>query len=426
MNQFFKKIRLILIDPEIRNKLLAVVGILALYRLFSSVPLPGVDVNQLAEVIKNNQFFGFLNIFAGGGLSQLSIMMMGVSPYITASIIMQLMTVLSKDLKNMSREEGEIGRKKFQRISRYVTIPIAILQSVGILTLLEKQGVLGSVSPVVFAAHVGLAVAGSFLALWLADRISEYGIGNGTSLIIFAGIVSAAPQQLSQLWASYTPEVLLLYIVLALVAVLIVAGVVFITEAERKVPIMYTRQIRGGNTYGGVSSHIPFRLNMAGVMPIIFAISILLFPQMIVNVLSLIGTDIFTGVATKIQEFLANQLWYGIIYFVLVVIFTYFYTAITVEPHQMAENLHRSGSFIPGIRPGSHTEEFIGTLVSRITLAGALFLGVIAIIPNIVQGLTGFANIGLGGTSILIVVSVVLDLTKKLDAIMSTRVYDNI
>jgi len=424
MKSFIKKLTLLFTERDIRNKLLWVAGIIILYRFFAAIPIPGVNASVLAQLMSSSQLFGFLDLFSGGGISTLSLVMMGVGPYITGSIIMQLLTVLNKDLKSMYHEEGEAGRKRFNQISRYVTLPIAVLQAFGLLTLLQRQGVLAGGDPWMFVAQIALIVAGAYITLWLGERISEYSIGSGVSIIIFAGIVAQFPSIIRQASVAATPELTIMYLILGLVAIVVVAGIVFITESERKVPIVYTRQVRDSSSYGEVSSHIPFRLNMAGVMPIIFAVSILTFPQLFGSFLATSDSESAKAIGLAITEFLANQWWSGAIYFVLVIVFTYFYTAITVEPHTMAENLHKNGAFIPGVRPGSHTEQYIGTLVSRITLVGATFLGIIAIIPNIVQGLTGLTNISIGGTSVLIVVSVVIDLAKKLDAQVSTRLYE--
>jgi preprotein translocase subunit SecY len=423
MKSFIKKITLLFTERDIRNKIVAVLGIIVLYRFFAAIPVPGVNAAVLAQLISSNQLFSFLDLFSGGGISTLSLVMMGAGPYITGSIIMQLLTVLNKDLKSMYHEEGEAGRKRFNQISRFVTLPIAALQGYGLLVLLQRQGVLVTGDVMLFISQIVLIVAGAYITLWLGERISEYGIGSGVSIIIFAGIIATFPSIIRQASVAATTELTLIYVVLGLITVLIIAGIVFISESERKVPIAYTRQIRDGSAYGNVSSHIPFRLNQAGVMPIIFAISILTFPQLIGSFLTTSSSEAAKEIGVAITAFMTNQWWYGSIYFVLVIVFTYFYTAITVEPHTMAENLHKNGAFVPGVRPGSHTEQYIGTLVSRITLVGALFLGIIAIIPNIVQGVTGLA-VGIGGTSILIVVSVVIDLAKKLDALVSTRLYE--
>lgn len=422
MKQLLKKLSLCFTDSDIRLKILSVLGLFIGFRLLASVPVPGVDLQALANYLQGNQFLGLLNIFAGGGLSQLSLVMLGVGPYITSSIVLQLLTPMIPKLKSMYHDEGQAGREKFYKISRWITIPIAGLQGFGLITLLARQGVL-SPTPFTLISSTIMVIAGSFLAMWIGERISEYGIGNGVSLIIFAGIVSRLPQVVSQLGLTWTSAMIPTYVAMAVLAVVIIAAVIWITEAERPIPIAYTRQVRGGKTYGGVSSHIPLRINQAGVMPIIFALSIMMLPQMAAQFMAGSTNATLQSISDAIIRFNGNHLWYGIVYFVLVVAFTYFYTAITFEPHTMAENLQKNGAFVPGVRPGTHTEEYLGVVVSRITLVGALFLGLIAIIPNIVQAVTGMNNISLGGTSILIVVSVVIDVLKKLEAMLSIREY---
>lgn len=422
MKSFLKKLKLVLTDSDIRFKILSVLGLFVAFRLLANLPVPGVNTAALTNYLDGNQFLGLLNIFAGGGLSQLSLVMLGVGPYITGSIILQLLTSLIPKLKSMYHEEGQIGREKFYKISRWVTIPIAIIQAFGLLSLLAKQGILNP-SIMTMVTSIAMVVAGSLLAMWLGERISEFGIGNGVSMIIFAGIVANLPKAVSQIALTFDAKNVPIYILMGLLSLVIIAAVIWITEAERPISIAYTRQVRGGKTYGGVSTHIPLRINQAGVMPIVFALSILMLPQMLGQFFA--SSDVVTlqNIAIAVQKFMANQLWYGIVYFVLVVAFTYFYTAITFEPHTMAENLQKNGAFVPGVRPGKHTEEYLGVVVSRITLVGALFLGIIAVIPIAIQGFTGMQNIALGGTGVLIVVSVVLDVIKKLEAMLSIREY---
>jgi preprotein translocase subunit SecY len=425
MKALLKKIKLIFTERDIFEKVTTVFCLMVLYRFFAAIPLPGVNRLILDQLVSNNQFFGFLDVFSGGGISTLSLVMMGVGPYITGSIIMQLLTVMYKPLKDMYHEEGESGRKKFNKISRFVTLPIATLQAFGLLTLLQKQQVLVTSGSFAFVTQMILIIAGCYIALWIGERISEFGIGSGVSLIIFAGIASKLPSTLEKFISGFTMVQLPMYIAYALIALLLIGLVVYITEAERKVPVVYTRQTRAGSSYGDISSHIPFRLNQAGVMPIIFAVSLLLFPQLLGNFLSTAAAHPnWQHIGTAILDFLKNPWWYGAIYFLLVVVFTYFYTAITIEPHTMADNLQKNGAFIPGVRPGENTEAYIGAMVSRVTLVGALFLGFIAVIPTIIQGITGVTSVGIGGTTILITVSVVIDLIKKTDALVSTREYE--
>jgi preprotein translocase subunit SecY len=349
--------------------------------------------------------------------------MLGVGPFITASIIMQLMTVMSTKLKSLYTEEGEAGRAKFTQYSRMLTLPLAILQGFGFLTLLQSQGVISGLTTFDFVTNVILIVTGSMLLMWIGELVTEYGIGNGVSIIIFAGIVATLPQTMSQLLFNFDASQLPLYLGFAVFSVAIIYAVVVMTEAERPVPITYAKQSRGGSTYGSSSSYLPMRLNQAGVIPIIFALSILLFPQMVLNILSAFNISWVAQANEVVTAYLNNQWIYGGIYFILVFLFTFFYTAVTFDPDAVSKNLQRSGGFVPGIRPGAHTSEYLGNLVTRLTLVGAIFLGVVAVLPVGMQIATGITALAIGGTAVLIVVSVVLDLIRRLEAQVSMRDY---
>ncbi len=411
-------------DASLRKRIFFVIGALTVFRIAAAVPIPGVDIAALDQYFRNSQFLGLLNIFSGSGLSNLSIVMLGVGPYITASIIMQLLTMMSPKLKAMYHEEGEIGRKKFTQYSRLLAVPLALLQGYGLLVLLARQGVLGDLSPFALFTNVLIVTAGSLLLMWLGELISEFGIGNGVSLIIFAGIVSQIPTVTAQLLATgYDASQIPTYLAFLFSAVAILAGVIVMSEAERPVPITYAKRVRGGKMYGGVSTYLPLRVNQAGVIPIIFALSILLFPQLIGGFLS----GLSNGTAQAIGEFLKANFtsgWiYSSFYFVLVFLFTYFYTAVTFDPEAIATNLQKSGAFIPGVRPGEATAEHLAKILMRTTFAGALFLAVVAVLPLAMQSMTGNMMLAIGGTALLIVVSVVLDLIKKMDAQLSMREY---
>ena len=423
MDAFIHKAKLILGDATLRNRILFVIAGLVIFRLLATIPTPGVDVARLQQFFTNNQFFGLLNIFSGGGLSNVSIVMLGVGPYITASIIMQLLTVMSPKLKALYTEEGETGRQKFTQISRLLTLPLAILQAFGFLVLLQNQGILGHLQLVGFITNIVVVVAGSLLLMWIGELVTEFGIGNGMSMIIFAGIVARIPAVASQTLFTFDASQIPLYLVFAVVAVVIIYGVVVITEAERPVPVTYAKRVRGNKVYGGVSTYLPLRLNQAGVIPIIFALSILLFPQMVLNILSNINAAWVSRVSDVVLGFFQDQWLYAGAYFVLVFLFTYFYTAVTFDPDSISKNLQRNGAFVPGVRPGVHTSEYLAKVITRLTLVGATFLGVIAVLPLVMKNLTGFQALSIGGTALLIVVSVVLDLIRRIDSQISLREY---
>jgi preprotein translocase subunit SecY len=419
----FQKLSMLFSDPALRNRLLFVLGALAVTRVLAAIPIPGIDAAQLGLFLANNQFFGLLNLFSGGGLSNLSLVMLGVGPYITASIVMQLMTMMSPRLKAMYQEEGEAGRTKFAQYSRFLTLPIAAVQGISFLVILERQGVLPALAPIHFGISLVTIIAGSMLLMWIGELISEYGLGNGVSVVIFAGIVAGLPAAISQTLFSFEAAQIPMYLMFTAAALAVIAAVVAITEAERPIPVTYAKRVRGMKFFGGASTYLPLRLNQAGVIPIIFALSFLLLPQMFGTFFQASSVPWLASMAAAVLGFIQNQWLYGSVYFVLVFLFTYFYTAVTFEPTQISENLQRSGAFIPGIRPGTHTSDHLARTITRITFVGALFLGVIAVLPIAVQNLTGIQNLAVGGTGLLIVVSVILDITRRIDAQLSIREY---
>ncbi|MBI2054495.1 MAG: preprotein translocase subunit SecY [Candidatus Sungbacteria bacterium] len=420
----FQKLRLLVTSPELRNKFLFVIGALAVFRLFAAIPVPGVNAERLKGFLEGNQFFGLLNIFSGGALSNLSIVMLGVGPYITGSIIMQLLTMIFPRLKEMYQEEGEAGRRRFNQYSRILTVPLAILQSYSLLILLIKQQVIGQLTPFGFATNISVITAGTLVLMWLGELITEKGIGNGISLLIFAGIVSRFPTDIRQALITFDVSQSPTYLIFIIVALLVIAGVVIVSEGQRNVPVSYAKRIRGMRVYGGVSTHLPLRVNQAGVIPIIFAISIVLFPGLIGNVLAAVPQS-WAQTASQFLISAFNNTWvYGSVYFLLVFAFTYVYTAITFDPQSIADNIQKQGGFILGIRPGRPTAEYLTSILSRITLAGALFLGVIAVLPLIAQGVLKINAFTLGGTALLIVVSVVLETMKQINSQLVMREYD--
>ena len=410
---------------DIRNKILFVLGVFVAFRLMANIPIPGIDIANLKSFFDQFQMFGLLNVFTGGALDNLSIVMLGLGPYITSTIILQLLTMIFPQLEQMYKEEGEQGRQKFNQYGRILAVPLAMLQGYAMLNLLQRQGAIGSVSPEVMLSSIITVAAGCLLLRWLGELITEKGIGNGVSLLIFAGIVADVPNSLRQIifkWDASQAPALLFFFGMSL---LIVAGVVMVNEARRNIPVSYAKRVRGMRMYGGVSTYLPLNVNPAGVIPIIFALSIMLFPGMIANFLSGAG-GIIGAVAQNIGDLFKNQWIYGILYFILVCLFTYFYTAVTFDPKAISSNLQKMGGFIPGIRPGQSTANFLYYILNRILIIGALFLGGIAVMPSIIQGATGVTAFQflVGGTSLLIVVSVVLETMRQIKSQLQMREYD--
>lgn len=421
------KLNLIWNDAGLRFRILFVLFAFILFRILANIPLPGADLAALARMLEGSAgtLLGFLDIFSGGGFSNLSIALLGVGPYITASIIMQLIGMMDPKVKEMQRE-SEAGRKKISMYSRLLSVPLAAIQGFGLIRLLQSQGVIGQLTSFELAVNLLIIIAGSVLLMWIGELVSEYGIGNGMSLIIFAGIVAALPGQFMQLWQNLQVDSTLipLYGLFFVLTLIVIYAVVFITEAERPIPVTYAKASRqGGGRTSNVQTYLPLRLNQAGVIPIIFAISVLIFPQMIAQFLSVAGPAWTHEPARAVLETLANLWIYGGIYFVLTFLFTYFYTAVTFDPKQVSDNLQKGGAFVPGIRPGQQTEQYLGDVVTKITLVGAVFLSVVAVLPVAVQGMTGINSLAIGGTGLLIAVSVVTDFIKKLDSQITMREY---
>lgn len=419
MNTFLQIFR----RPELRNKVLLILALCAVAQFAHNVPIPAVDPSRLRDFLSQNQLFGLVSTFTGGSLSTLSVAMLGLGPYITASIIMQLLTMIFPSLEQLYKYEGEAGRRRFNQYSRLLTVPLSFIQGYGILTVLSRQNVIDPLSGWAMLSTLTIVTAGSVFLMWLGELITEKNLGNGTSLLILAGIVAQFPQSVQQALFTYTPDQLFTYITFVLVALAVIAGVVYISEAQRNITINYARRVRGARQYGGVSTYLPMRVNNAGVIPIIFALSLLLFPNIIANFFASSNVQIVAKIATLVSTFLQSNLWYSALYFLMVVLFTYFYTAVTFDPKSISENIQKQGGYIPGIRPGPSTAAFLNHLLNRVTLVGAVFLGLIAILPNVVQGFTGITAFTVGGTSILIVVSVALEMMKQVQAQLSLYEY---
>ncbi len=413
---------------DLRKKIFFVLMILVIFRIAANIPVPGIDIERLRQFFANNQLFGLLNIFTGGAMSNLSIIMLGLGPFITATIIMQLLTMIFPQLEALYKEEGEKGRQKFNQYSRILTVPLAVLQSYGMLTLLSRQGILGSFSTIQWATSILVITAGALFLMWLGELISEKGIGNGVSLLIFAGIVSRVPISIRELAVTYDPSKIPSYIAFFILALVITASVVVITEGRRNIPVSYAKRVRGHRVYGGVSTYLPLNVNPAGVIPIIFALSIMLFPGMVASFLGTSNIGWLASFAQTIGNLFQNAWFYGVCYFILVVLFTYFYTAVTFDPKNVANNLQKMGGFIPGIRPGRSTSDFLYFILNRVLLFGAIFLGTIAVLPSIIQGSTGITAFGfaIGGTALLIVVSVVLETIRQINSQLTMRDYEEL
>jgi len=422
----FDKLEQIWKAKDLRNNILFVLGMLVIFRLAAHIPIPGVNAAALKNLFASNQILGLMNLFSGGGMETFSIVMMGVAPYITSSIIFQLLGMIVPTIEEMQKEEA--GRQKINMWTRWLTVPLAAMQAYGMITLLRSgsAGIIGQISPFDFAVIIITISAGTIFLMWLGELISEKKVGNGISLLIFAGIVSGLPKMVQQIMVTFDQTQLFMLLGFIAITLVTVIGVVIINEGQRNIPVQYARQIRGNRTFGGTSTHLPLRVNMAGVIPIIFAISVVLFPSMIAQFLIHAKTAWIANAAAGTIQLFNNQLFYGIAYFLLVFAFTYFYTEVIFHPTQIAENLQKQGGFIPGIRPGKATSDYLSGTTHKIILVGALFLGIIAILPLFMRYFTGVQAFAVGGTSLLIVVSVVIETVKQIEAQLTMREYDGL
>ncbi len=411
---------------DLRNKILFVLGAFVVFRLMANIPIPGINIEQLRVFFGQFQIFQLLGAFTGGSMDQFSIVMLGLGPYITAIIILQLLTMIFPTLEKLYKEEGEAGRAKFNQYARIATVPLALLQGYAMMMLLQKKNVVEFSSILVMIAAVLTITAGSMLLMWIGELITEKGIGNGVSLLIFAGIISDFPKNVQQMIAAYDPSMLVGYVSFFIVSILMVAAVVLVNEARRNIPVSYAKRVRGMKMVGGVSTYLPLNINPAGVIPIIFALSILLFPPMLASFLKDVPGWVGNVAATTINLFQSTSIFYMASYFVLVVIFTYFYTAVTFDPKQISTNLQKMGGFVPGIRPGTPTADYLHYILNRVLLVGAVFLGVIAIMPQVVGLATGVNTFRflIGGTSLLIAVSVILETVRQIKAQLQMREYE--
>jgi preprotein translocase subunit SecY len=421
-----EKIVAVFKSKDLRKKIIFVLIMMVIFRLAASIPIPGIDPGRLANFFKMNQFFGLMNIFTGGALQRLSVVMLGIGPYITATIIMQLLTLVFPRLEEMYKEEGEAGQRKFNQYARILTVPFAILQSFAMLKLFQSQKIIVGFTTLNVITSVITITGGAVFLMWLGELITEKGIGNGISLLIFAGIISGIPSSIHQAFLTWEPSQLPSWILFFIAAFIIIVGVVIINEARRNVPISYAKRVRGNKIYGGVQTYLPMMINPAGVIPIIFALSIMLLPGMFGPLLAKSSVSIISSIGGFITAFFKNQLFYGIFYFILVLLFTFFYTAVTFDPDNVSENLQKMGGFIPGIRPGKNTSDFLRHILNRVLSVGAIFLGLIAIMPSIIQSITGITVFGfvVGGTSLLIIVAVALETVEQIDGELEVRSYE--
>ncbi len=408
-------------SKDLRKKVIITLLILVFFRLLAHIPATGIDRGSLKTLFSGSPLLSLLDVFSGGTLANFSILALGLGPYINASIIMQLLTYVVPKLEELSKE-GEYGQEKINQYTRFISVPLSLFQAFGMYSLLKSQNVLPGLSPILLIALILTMTVGAMISVWLGELITEYGVGNGVSFLIFAGIVARLPVTVGQSVSIVQSQDILKIVIFLVLAVIIVGLIVFMNEATRQIPINYAR--RGSRVSAG-SSYLPLRLNQAGVIPIIFAVSLVLLPSLLGQFLSGVGNQKIAQLATDLTRiFTPQSLPYNIAYFILVFGFTYFYTSVVFNPEKIAENLQKNGGFIPGIRPGKQTVEYLNKVLTRITFAGALFLGVVAVLPSFFQNFIGVANLAVGGTGILIVVSVVLELTRDLQAQLVMKRYD--
>lgn len=435
-----EKLKQILKSKDLLKKILYVLFVLFIFRIAAHIPVPGPDPvavrSFLAEAFSKNSVLSFLDIFSGGGISNFSVVMLGVGPYITASIMIQLLTMVIPKLEELSKE-GEEGHHKINQYSRFLALPLAIVEGYGAIRLLQYSGsqlgkeFLGTPNLFQWALMLLALTGGTMFLMWLGEQITEKGLGNGVSMIIFAGIISKLPQALGQsiqkiFIPNFDSPQLIKQLAILAGAILVIIAIIIITEGQRKLPISYAKRIRGAKLYGGIDTFLPIRLNMAGVIPIIFAGAFMNIPTLI-GFLTKAKSQVIAHGAEWIQKTFAQTNWpYGVLFGVLVFAFTFFSTFLYFKPHDVAENLQKNGGFIPGFRPGTQTENYLNWLIKRTTLWGAVFLSLIAVLPFILQNVAKSGNLVIGGTGLLIVVSVAIEIKNQIDAQIIIRSYENI
>ena len=424
IKKIIEKINILLKDPELKRKLLFTLFIFLAFRFFAFLPVPSINLVKLRALFSQNQFLSLLDIFSGGTLINFSVMALGLNPYINASIVLQMLTMMVPHLESLSKE-GEYGRAKINQYTRMLTVPLTIVQAIGIFMLLKNQKVIGVLSPLEFFSFIVAMVAGTFILVWFGELISEFGLGNGISLLIFVGIVGRMHVLLGRTAIVFNQEIIFNIIIFLALSLFVISAIVFVNEATRRIPVLYAKRIKGNRMYQGATNFLPLKLNQAGVIPIIFAVSFVLFPQLIGNFLKYVKNPALANIGTFLSNvFSPTGFFYNFFYFFLVVGFTFFYTIIVFNPQKISEEIQKQGGFIPGIRPGVATKEYLQRILYKITTVGALFLGIIAIMPVLVSKITGMTNLVIGGTGILIVVSVILETFKSVESQLVMRNYD--
>ncbi len=423
MNNIFAPLRALFKVGDLRNRFIFTLVIIAIFRLVAHIPTPGINVAALQKLFGGNAFLSLLDVFSGGTLTNFSVMALGLNPYINASIIIQMLGMVVPSLEALQKE-GDYGRQKLNQYTRLLTLPLCFMQGIALIMLLARQGLTTTSDPLKLAAIVFTLSAGTSFLIWLGEQLNDYGLGNGISMIIFVGIVSRMPVSVAQVFSTIDASQYFTYAIFLFFAVAAIYAIVRTGEAVREIPIQSAR--RGANSFTAtVSNHLPLRLNQAGVIPIIFAVSFMLIPSLLSRVLAGVNQPALASFANGLSAALApNTVLYNALYFFLVVAFCYFYTAVVFNPEKIAKDLRSSGSFIPGIRPGDNTVDYLNFVLNRITLVGASFLGLVAIFPSIVSGLTGVKSIAIGGTGILIVVSVVLEILIAINSQLYMHNYD--
>ena len=423
MDKAISVIKNIFKNKTTRNKIIFTLAILALFRFTAHIPAPGIDRQSLQAIFNSSQFLTLLDVFSGGTLANFSIMAVGLSPYISASIIMSMLSFILPQMEALSKE-GEYGRQKINQYTRLITIPLAAVQSIGLISLLNSQGLLVISDPFQIISIVITLSAGTMLIMWLGDLITEYGVGNGVSILIFAGIIARLPISFIQTATTVDAGSISNLLVFAGLSFALIYIIVKTTQAERKVPITYARRSQRTSSTSR-SNHLPLKLNQAGVIPIIFAVSLMLIPSMVANGLAGVDNPTIQQISSfVIANFNQDGFFFNFFYFFLILGFTYFYTAITFNPEKIADQLKKSGAFIPGVRPGNSTAHYLSFILNRTTLAGGVILGLIAITPTIFAQITNITSISMGGTGLLIVVSVILETTKSVESQLVMHNYD--